>query len=90
MTAAIMIDQCKKLHPAKNLSNCSYSAFCAYTAGTHHAAMISRIGGRKEATKSTWRLPRRRLGSWLPWSEGACALANLPSKTQVTTTHNVW
>jgi hypothetical protein len=59
MTAAVMIDRCKKLHPAENLSYCSFSAFCAYTAGTHHAAMISRIGGRKEATKSAWWLSRR-------------------------------
>jgi len=50
MTAATMIDRCKKSHQAENLSSCSYSAFCAYTANTHHAAMMSRIGGCEEAT----------------------------------------
>ncbi len=85
-TAATMIDQCKKSHRAKNLSSCSYSAFCAYTADTHHAAMMSRIGGCEEALNLAWRLPRQRLGSRPPWSEGACSLANLPSKTQPTTT----
>jgi hypothetical protein len=45
-----MINRCKKLHPTENLSSCSYSAFCAYTADTHHAAMMSRIGGHKEVT----------------------------------------
>jgi len=28
-------------HRAENLFSCSYSAFCAYTANTHHAAMMS-------------------------------------------------
>jgi hypothetical protein len=45
-------------HRAENLSSCSYSAFCAYTADTHHAAMISQISGREEATNSAWTLPR--------------------------------
>jgi hypothetical protein len=36
-----MIDRCKKLHQAENLSFGSYSAFCAYTTDTHHAAMMS-------------------------------------------------
>jgi hypothetical protein len=45
-----MIDQCEKSHRAENLSSCSYSAFCAYTAATHHSAMMFRIGGREEAT----------------------------------------
>jgi hypothetical protein len=49
-----MIDRCEKSHQAENLSSCSYSAFCAYTANTHHAAMMSRIGGCKEATDSAF------------------------------------
>jgi hypothetical protein len=48
--------------------------------------MMSRIGGRKEATDLAWRLPRRWLGSQPPWSGGACLLANLPSKSTLTTT----
>jgi hypothetical protein len=78
----------KKSHRAENLSSCSYSAFCAYTTDTHHVAMMSRIGGREEATNSAWRLSRRGLGSRPPWSEGACSLANLPSKTHVTSHNN--
>ncbi len=86
MTAAAMINQCKKLHRAENLSFCSFSAFCTYTTATHHAAMMFQIGGRKEATNLAWRLPRRRLGSRPPWLGGACLLANLPSKNMLTTT----
>jgi hypothetical protein len=66
------------------------SAFCAYAAAAAAAAMMFQIGGQEEATDSEWRLQRRRLGSRLPWSEGVCSLANLPSKTHVTTTHNVF
>jgi hypothetical protein len=40
MTAAVMIDQCKKSHRADNLSSCSYSAFCAYAATAAAAAMM--------------------------------------------------
>jgi len=54
--AATMINRCEKLHRAENLSSCSYSTFGAYTANTHHAAMMYRIGGRKEATDLAWRL----------------------------------
>ena len=85
MKAAAMIDLCKKLRQAENLSSCSFSAFCAATAVTHHAAMMNRIGGREEATDSAWRLPSRRLRSRPPWSVGACLLANLPGKI---TCHN--
>jgi len=76
-TAAAMIDRCEKSHRAEKLSTCSYSAFCAYTTATHHAAMMSPIGRREEA--------RRRLRSRLPWSVGTCSLANLPIKN---THHN--
>jgi len=48
--AAAMIDRYEISHRAENLSSCSYSAFCAYTANTHHSAMMFRIGGREEAT----------------------------------------
>jgi hypothetical protein len=57
-TAAAMIDRCKKLHQAENLSSCSYSPFCISTTNTHHADMMSGIGGRKEATNLAWRLWR--------------------------------
>ena len=50
MTAAVMIDRCEKSHRAENLSSCSYSAFCAYTATAAAAAMMFLIGGRKDAT----------------------------------------
>jgi hypothetical protein len=58
MTAAAMIDRCEKSHQAENLSSCSYSAFCAYTAATHHSTMMIQIGGREEAADLAWRLPR--------------------------------
>jgi hypothetical protein len=51
--------------------------------------MMFQIGGREEATDLAWRLPRRQLRSWPPWLEGVCSVANLPNKTQITTTHNV-
>jgi len=35
----------------KPLLSCSYSAVCAYTADSHHAAMMSQIGGCKEVTE---------------------------------------
>ena len=45
------------------------SAFCAYTANTHHAAIMSQIGGREEvtelgveATKTTARKPAAMVG----------------------------
>ncbi len=85
-TAASVIDRCKKSHRAENLSSCSYSAFCTFTAATHHAAMMYRISRREEATDLAWRLPRRRLRCWPPWLEGGCLLANLPSKNTLTTT----
>ena len=85
-TSTAMIDQREKSHRADNLSSCSYSAFCAYAATAAAAAMMFRIGGRKEATDLAWRLPRRRLGSRPPWLVGACLLANLPSKNTLTTT----
>ena len=84
--AAVMINQCKKPHRAENLSSCSYSAFCDYAAAAAPAAMMFPIGGRKKGTDLVWRLKRRRLGSRPPWSDGVCSLANLPSKTQPTTT----
>ncbi len=84
-TSTAMIDRREKLHRADLLSFCSYSAFCAYAATAAAAAMMFRIGGRKEVTDLAWRLRRRRLGSRPPWSEGVCLLANLPSKNTRTT-----
>jgi hypothetical protein len=78
MTAAAMIYRCKKFHQTENLSSCSCSAFCISTTATHHDAMMSRIGGRKEATDSAWRLLRRWFGTWPPWSVGMCLIANFP------------
>jgi len=89
MTAATMIDRCEKSHRAENLSSCFYSAFCAYTVATHHAAIMYPIGGHEEATNLAWRLARQQLGNRLPWSEGVCSLANLPCKTHVTYTQNI-
>ncbi len=78
-----MIDGCKKLHWTENLSFLSHSAFCTSTAATHHAAVMCRISGWEEATNFAWRLPIHWLGSW---PRGVCAkLANLPSKTHITT-----
>ena len=84
-TAAAMFDWCKKLHRAGNLSFCSYSTFCAYTALRYYATMMNWIGRCKEATDSAWRVPRQQLRSQPPWSGGACLLANLPSKNTLTT-----
>ena len=69
-----------------NKPSCSHSAFCASTAATHHATMMYRISGCKEATDLVWGLPRQRLGSRPPWLVGVCLLANLPSKNTLTTT----
>ena len=85
MTAATMIDQCKKLHRAENLFSCSYSAFCASAAATHHATMMYQISGCKHAINLVWRLPRQQLGSRPSWLLSTCLLANLPSKN---TRHN--
>ena len=64
--ATTMIDRCKKLHREENLSSCSYSAFCTYSADMHHASMMSQIGGRKEVIDLALRLPRR----WLQCRRG--------------------
>ena len=85
MTAATMIYRCKKLHRAENISSCSYSTFCTYTATTNHATTMSRIVRCKEMTDLAWRLQRRRPGSRTLWSVGASSLANLPGKS---THHN--
>ena len=74
----------REIASAENLSSCSFFPFCAYAATAAAAAIMFRIGGQEKATDLAWRLPRRRLGSRPPWSEGVCSLANLPSKTHVT------
>ncbi len=84
-TSTAMIDRCEKLHQAENLVSWTYSSVFAATTTTHHTAMMYRIGGRKEATDSAWRLKRQPLGSRPPWLVGACLLANLQSKN---TRHN--
>jgi hypothetical protein len=135
MTASAMIDRCKKLHQAENLSSCSYSAFYTSTHSTSHnqpkgdtlppgrcsrrpvetllwckprqskrPLSIHFVQSRNcdnllsslfiimppccpelKETFSVWRLQRPLLRSWPPWSVGACLLANLPSKSTLTT-----
>ncbi len=85
MTSTAMIDQREKSHRAENLVSWTYSSMFAATTATHHTAMMCQISGREEATNSAWRLPRRRLGSRPPWLVSACSLANLPSKSTLTT-----
>ena len=79
-TLTAMLDRRKKLHRAENLVSWPYSSKFAATTATHHTTMMYRIGGRKEATKLVWRLPRQRLGNRPSWLVGVCLLANLPSE----------
>jgi hypothetical protein len=79
-----IVDRSTKSHRVENLVYWPYSSEFAVTTTTHHAAMMYQLGGRKEATDSAWRLPRRRLGSRPPWWAGTCLLANLPSKNTLT------
>jgi hypothetical protein len=52
-----IVDRSTKSHRVENLIYWAYSFdFAATTTTTHHAAMFYRVGGRKEATGSAWRL----------------------------------
>jgi hypothetical protein len=71
MTAVTtIVDRLTKLHREEHLIYWPYSFNFAATTATHHAAMIYRLGGSKEATNLAWRLPSRRLGSRPPWFVG--------------------
>jgi len=77
MTAATMINRCKKSHQAENLSSCSYSAFCAYTAVMYHSVMMFRIGGRKEETDSAFGVEAAKTTAWKPAAiVGGCVFAS--------------
>jgi hypothetical protein len=52
-----MIDRREKSHRSENLVSWPYSSDFAATTTAHHTTMMYRIGGRKEATNSAWRLP---------------------------------